>query len=85
MNCVTVTPNSDGSVTVTFGPEPDGSDDFLHVMDGWNYAARMYRPRPAILDGHWVFPEPEPTWRDAALTYRAKSMRSSFSASARSG
>ena len=45
---------------MTFGPEPDGSDNFLYIMDGWNYAARMYRPRASILDGTWAFPEPEP-------------------------
>jgi hypothetical protein len=60
VNSVTSTANDDGSITVTFGPEPDGSDNFLYVMDGWNYAPRMYRPRPAILDGSWSFPEPEP-------------------------
>ena len=60
VNSVTATPDSDGSVTVTFGPEPDGSNNFLYVMDGWNYAARMYEPRSAILDGTWSFPEPEP-------------------------
>jgi hypothetical protein len=59
VNSVTAKPNSDGSVTVDFGPEPDGSDNFLYIMDGWNYAARMYRPRPSILDGTWTFPEPE--------------------------
>ena len=41
----------------TFGPEPDGSDNFLYVMDGRNYAARMYRSRSAIL-GSWSFSEP---------------------------
>jgi hypothetical protein len=60
VNSVTATPNGDGSVTVMFGPESDGSDNFLYVMEGWNYAARMYRPRSAILDGTWTFPEPEP-------------------------
>ena len=25
-------------------------------MDGWNYAVRLYRPRPEILDGSWTFP-----------------------------
>jgi hypothetical protein len=60
VNSVTATPNSDGSVTLTFGPEPEGSDNFLYVTDGWNYAARMYRPRASILDGSWTFPEPEP-------------------------
>ncbi len=60
VNSVTATPDPDGSVTVRFGPEPDGSPNFLFVKDGWNYVARMYRPRPAILDGSWVFPEPAP-------------------------
>ena len=60
VNSVTATPNRDGSVTVNFGPEPDDSDNFLFVMEGWNYAARMYRPRAAILDGTWNFPDPEP-------------------------
>jgi para-nitrobenzyl esterase len=26
-------------------------------MPGWNYTVRMYRPRKAILDGTWKFPE----------------------------
>jgi len=60
VNSVTAVPDADGSVTVTFGPEPDGSPNFLFVSDGWNYVARMYRPRPVILDGSWTFPDPEP-------------------------
>lgn len=60
LNSVTATPNRDGSVTVSLGSEPDGSDNFLYVMDGWNYAARMYRPGVSILNGTWIFPEPEP-------------------------
>ena len=31
-------------MTVTFGPEPDGSDNFLYVMDGWNYAPPHVSP-----------------------------------------
>jgi len=61
VNSVTATPDPDGSVSVRFGPEPDGSPNFLFVKDGWNYVARMYRPRPEILNGSWLFPEPEPT------------------------
>ena len=57
---MTSTANDDGSITVTFGPEPDGSDNFLYVMDGWNYRPPHVSPRPAILDGSWSFPEPEP-------------------------
>jgi len=60
VNSVTATSDADGRVTVTFGPEPDGADNFLYVTEGWNYVARMYRPRPEVLDGTWVFPEPEP-------------------------
>lgn len=60
MNSVTSATDADGGVTVQFGPEPDGSPNFLYVKDGWNYVARMYRPRPAVLDGTWAFPEPEP-------------------------
>ena len=58
VNSVTAVPDRDGSITVTFGPEPDGSDNFLVVTDGWIYVARLYRPRPSVLDGSWTFPEP---------------------------
>jgi hypothetical protein len=60
VNSVTAVPEPDGSYEIHFGPEPDGSPNFLYVTDGWNYAARMYRPRPEILDGSWSFPAPEP-------------------------
>ena len=33
----------------------------LPIMEGWNYAVRLYRPRPEILDGSWKFPSAEPT------------------------
>ena len=59
VNDVTATADDGGGVTVTFGPEPDGSPNFLYVEDGWNYVARLYRPRPSVLDGSWTFPEPE--------------------------
>ncbi len=46
------------------GPHLGGCDDdrvnCLPIMDGWNYTVRLYRPRPEILDGSWVFPSPEP-------------------------
>ena len=60
VNSVMATPDPDGTVTIGFGPEPDGSPNFLFVKDGWNYVARMYRPHPSILDGSWTFPEPVP-------------------------
>jgi hypothetical protein len=59
VNDVTAVADDDGAVTIHFGPEPDGSPNYLYVKDGWNYVARMYRPRASILDGTWTFPEPE--------------------------
>lgn len=55
VNSITAVPNADGSVTVRFGGDPAAANA-LPIMDGWNYLVRMYRPRPEILDGTWVFP-----------------------------
>lgn len=60
VNSVTAVRNDDGTVTVLFGPGPEGADNFLYVTEGWNYVIRLYRPRPEILDGTWAFPEPAP-------------------------
>jgi hypothetical protein len=59
-NNVTATPNDDGSVTIHFGGCDDGRVNCLPISEGWNYAARMYEPRPEILDGSWTFPEIKP-------------------------
>ena len=59
VNDVMAAVDDDGAVTIRFGPEPDGSPNYLHVKEGWNYVARMYRPRASILAGTWSFPEPE--------------------------
>ena len=54
VNGVTAARNDDGSVTIHFG---DGDEpNAIGIMDGWNYAVRLYRPRPEILDGSWTFP-----------------------------
>ena len=54
INSVTAARNDDGSITVRFG---DGElPNTVPIMDGWNYAVRLYRPRPEILDGTWTFP-----------------------------
>lgn len=60
INNLTAKPNKDGSITVNFGTNPDGKENFLYVMDGWNYAVRLYLPRKEILNGEWLFPEPQP-------------------------
>ncbi|RPH65128.1 MAG: hypothetical protein EHM74_09765 [Hyphomicrobiales bacterium] len=26
----------------------------------WNYTVRLYQPRPALLEGTWKFPAPQP-------------------------
>ncbi len=60
VNNITATPNDDGSVTVHFGGCANDRPNCLPIMDGWNYAVRLYRPRPEILDGTWTFPAAEP-------------------------
>jgi len=59
-NNVTAEPNEDGSYTLHFGGCEDGRINCVPVTPGWNYAARMYEPRAAILDGSWTFPTPQP-------------------------
>ena len=60
VNNITATPDDDGSITVHFGGCADERPNCLPIMDGWNYAVRMYRPRAEVLDGRWTFPEPTP-------------------------
>ncbi len=60
VNSVSGTRNDDGSITVTFGGH-SGDVNPLPIEDGWNYAVRMYRPRPEILDGTWTFPDLAPS------------------------
>lgn len=60
INSLTAKRNRDGSVTLNFGTKPDGKNNFLYVMDGWNYVVRLYQPRKVILDGKWTFPEQQP-------------------------
>jgi len=55
-NNVTAEPNGDGSVSIHFGGDP-GNKNYLPITPGWNYIARLYRPRPALLDGSWCFPD----------------------------
>ncbi|MEE4146790.1 MAG: DUF1214 domain-containing protein [Halieaceae bacterium] len=64
LNDLTAKQNSDGSYTIRFGGCEDGVVNCLPIMDGWNYAVRMYQPGKAIQDGTWTFPDP-PTPRDS--------------------
>ena len=58
LNNLTAKPNNDGSYTIRFGGCGDGVENCLPIMDGWNYAVRMYEPSKAIQDGTWTFPGP---------------------------
>jgi len=58
LNNLTAKPNSDGSYTIRFGGCGKSVENCLPIMDGWNYAVRMYEPSKAIIDGTWTFPGP---------------------------
>jgi hypothetical protein len=61
VNNVTAKPNADGSVTVQFGDQLDGTaPNCIPISPGWSYLVRMYRPRKPILDHTWTFPEAQP-------------------------
>ena len=57
-NNVTAKKNEDGSITIHFGGDPK-QPNFLPIVLGWNYIVRLYRPKKAILDGTWTFPNPQ--------------------------
>ena len=59
-NNLTAKPNSDGSFTVQFGGCTKETTNCLPIVAGWNYTARLYRPRAEILNGSWKFPEAAP-------------------------
>ena len=56
VNSVTGIRNEDGSITVRFGDHGPDAPNAIPITEGWNYLVRLYRPRPAILDGTWRFP-----------------------------
>jgi hypothetical protein len=60
LNNITSKKNPDGSVTIQFGGCDGKIPNCLPIMNGWNYTARLYRPRPEVLNGKWKFPEPQP-------------------------
>ena len=59
VNSVMAQKDDDGSITVHFGGCDDGRANCLPIVEGWNYAVRLYRPRTEVLDGSYVFPTPE--------------------------
>jgi hypothetical protein len=59
-NNVTAKQNADGSFTIHFGGD-SSRVNYLPITPGWNYAVRLYRPKPEIIDGNWKFPDAVPT------------------------
>ena len=60
INGVTVEAEPDGSVVLNLAPEGQGLTNHLYVMDGWNYALRLYRPHAEVVDKTWTPPTPQP-------------------------
>jgi hypothetical protein len=60
VNNVTAKKDPDGSVTIQFGGCDGNTPNCIPITPGWNYWARLYRPRKEILDGTWQLPEPQP-------------------------
>lgn len=54
LNSVTAEKDPDGSITIRFGS--GDAPNTIPIVDGWNYAVRLYQPRPEILNGTWTFP-----------------------------
>ena len=55
VNSVVAVPDPDGTVTINLGGDPELPNQ-IPLPEGWNYAVRLYRPGPEILDGSWRFP-----------------------------
>jgi len=58
INSVIAQANEDGSFTINFGEHKKGRKNFLPIMAGWNYVARLYLPSKDVQEGRWLFPEP---------------------------
>ena len=58
LNGITAEAEPDGTVVLNLSPEAVGLKNHLYVMDGWNYALRLYRPHPTVIDRTWVPPVP---------------------------
>lgn len=61
LNDITAARDDDGAVTVQSGVCDASARNCLPITADWNYLVRLYRPRPEILDGTWIFPEAVPT------------------------
>jgi hypothetical protein len=59
VNSQKATYNADGSATIHFGGNPE-QQNFLPIIDNWNYWIRVYLPQKAYFDGSWKAPEAQP-------------------------
>jgi hypothetical protein len=60
LNSATSQADADGTVVLDLAPDRDDLGNFLYVMDGWNYALRLYKPHQSVLDKTWTPPRPQP-------------------------
>jgi hypothetical protein len=62
LNATNARPDPDGRVTARFGSVEACGDvpNRLDVAEGWNYAMRIYRPGPTVLDGTYRLPKVVP-------------------------
>lgn len=62
VNSVTGVTNEDGSITVHLVSGDDLGDlpNAIRTPEDWNVLIRLYRPRPAVLDGSWTAPKVVP-------------------------
>lgn len=60
LNNITAKKNADGGYTLQFGECGPAVSNCLPIVPGWNYLARLYRPRAEVLDGRWKLPDAEP-------------------------
>lgn len=55
-NNYTAKADDNGQITLHFGGCADGRLNCIPITSGWNYAIRLYEPRPEVLAGSWQFP-----------------------------
>src|SRR5262249_29921197 len=60
LNSLTAKPDPTGGFAIQFGGCDGAVANCLPIMPGWNYVARLYRPRAEILNGTWTFPQAQP-------------------------
>ncbi len=57
VNSITATRNEDGSFVLDLATEDARYNNFLYVMDGWNWVFRLYQPGTEVIEGTWQLPE----------------------------